>query len=112
MTTSIERGGLSEALHIAEEMRDEIRGRVGLSGMRLRIHRQGSPLAIGLDDSRIERDAVLMLTIADADGEIADILVRDQGRPSYAPEEARTIGEIAQRYAFRLRWWLSGTLSR
>lgn len=103
---AIDRSGLKAALEIAEEMRDEIRDRVGLSGMRLQIFREGSPLTIGLDDDRTEGDAVLMLTIADPDGEIANVLVRDQGRRGYAPEEARTIVEIVRRYTSTLRAWL------
>lgn len=108
MTSVVEPGpDLATALRIAERIRDEVRSRVGLSGLRLQIARAPVPLTIGLDDAREASDAVLFLKLSDSAGDLATILVSDASRFVYAPEEAAAARAIVERYKPALRDWLS-----
>lgn len=107
MTSVVERGAdLATALRIAERMRDELRSRVGLSGVRLQIARAPVPLTIGLDDAREANDAVLLLTLADSAGDLATILLSDASRVIYAPAEAAEARSALERFKPELREWL------
>lgn len=99
---------LSTALRTAESMRDELRSRVGASGLRVRMARTPLPLTIGLDDAHEQPAAALVVDIDDAEGHIANILVTDAKRLAFPPEEAATIRQVAARYAPALRECLNG----
>ena len=108
MSTGIAAGSdVRSALRIAEQIRDEIRTRVGLSGLRLQIAREPVPLTIGLDDARAASDAVLLLAVSDERGDLATVLLRDSTRVVYAPADADVARAVVDRFGPALRQWLS-----